>query len=136
MDRLRSFLESLQGSFLAGELDELLMYFTLPVVIYSVAGVTVLRDEAEFLHTARQYHAALVAKAVASSVIEIIERDHAVHNRSRVTVRIVDMDCRGNRVTTSLIRYYLIHTETSYRVEMLEYLEAPLSSDEIERIIH
>lgn len=136
MDRLRSFLESLQGSFLAGELDEVLSFFTLPVVIYSVAGVTVLRDETEFLHTARQYHAALVAKAVVSSVLDIIERDHAVHNRSRVTVRIVDLDSRGSQVTTSLIRYFLMHTETSYRVEMMEYLEAPLSSDEIERIIH
>ena len=136
MDRLRTFLETLQDSFLSGKLEAMLASFSLPTVIYSVVGVTVLRDKVDFLHTAQKYHAALIAKAVVASSVEIIERDHASKNRSRVTVRIVDMDSRGNKVTTSLIRYFLVHTKNSYRIEMMEYLEAPLSSNEIERIIH
>lgn len=136
LDRLRSFFESLQDSFLSGELEATLANFSLPVVIYSVAGVTVLRNEAEFFHIAGQYRAAIIAKAVVNSHIEIVERDVAVGNRLRATVRAVDMNALGEKITKSLIRYFLVQMDDSYRIEMMEYLEAPLQLNEIERIIH
>ena len=135
-DRLYSFLRSIQDSFLVGELEAVLEHVTLPLVIYSVAGVTVLRSKCEFLQIAEQYHAAIVARGVVSSEIEILEQESAPGGRIRLTARFLDKNALGQVVTSSLIRYFLAQTDSRFCIEMMEYLEAPLPRDEIERIVH
>lgn len=135
-DFLESFLKTLQSTFLEGRLDRLMEYFSLPLVVYSIAGVTVLRTEEEVMQIVNQYRAALVAMRVSSTKLEIVHLDPTHNKRLRATVRTYDFDEDGQSVTNSLIRYFLIEKEESYVIEMMEYLEAPLPPEQIERIVH
>ena len=71
-----------------------------------------------------------------SSAICIQHRDVPINHRGRATVRVTVLDVDGHAVTGSLIRYFLVEEDGLYRVEMMEYLEAPLPTSEVERILH
>lgn len=136
MEKLGAFLEDLQTCFIDGRLEDMLKRVSLPLVVYSIAGVMLLRTEAEFIQTLGQYRAAIVALSVTSSTVEIREFDAPQNQRLRATVRVTDFDADGREVTSSLIRYFLIESGESYLIEMMEYLESPLSREEVERIVH
>ncbi|MDA8586453.1 hypothetical protein N9L47_09325 [Rhodobacteraceae bacterium] len=133
---LEIFLESVESAFRAGDVDLLLRYFQLPLVIYTAAGIATLNTEEEFAAMTQNYLAALTAMAVASGHQSILSFDPPVNNRLRVKVRTIDKDVDGNPITSSTIRYFLLQTDTGLVIEMMEYLEAPLSISDIEKIVH
>lgn len=135
-DDLKSFLSGIQAAFFAGDMHALFQSFQIPLVVYSAAGVVVLRNEAEFERLAQDYLDAIKALSVTQGRQTILERDTMVHNRQRVTVRSVEMDAAGTPVTSSTIRYFVVKSEDGYAVEMLEYLEMPLPVSDVEKIIH
>lgn len=135
-DDLKIYLEDIQADFLAGRLEELISRFSVPLVVYSVGGVAVLRTTEEILSQTVQYRSALMEMSVVSSVIKVVSREPPVNNRLRATVRVTDFNADGEVVTGSLIRYFLILKNGSYMVEMLEYLEAPFSTEVVEKLVH
>ncbi len=135
-DDLKIYLEDIQADFLAGRMEALIARFSIPLVVYSVAGVVVLRTKEEILTQTGQYRSAVMAMSVTSSVVKVVSRDPPLNNRLRATVRVTDFDCDGKTVTGSLIRYFLILKNGSYEVEMLEYLEAPFSTEVVEKLVH
>lgn len=135
-DELKAFLANLQNAFYTGDLHALYEYMQLPLVVYTAAGVVVLRDEAEFEHMAQDYLTAMQALSVTHGLQTILTREPMVHNRQRVTVRSVELNAKEETVTSSTIRYFVLKTETGYVVEMMEYLEIPLPVSDVEKIIH
>ncbi len=133
---LTDFLKSAQSAFHAGDVDTLLGCFRLPLVIYSAAGVVLLRNREEFVRMVEDYRKALASMNVSRGRQSVLAIDPPVNKRLRVTVRTVDEDENGVAITGSTIRYFLLQTETGLIVEMLEYLEAPLPISDIEKIVH
>ena len=130
------FLNRLQDTFLEGRVEEITSFVTMPLVIYTVAGVTVLRTPEELTAIAEQYRAAIVGLSVTNSQIEIVEWTASVNQRVRATARAVNFDSAGRLVTSSLIRYFVVLADSGCRIEMIEYLEAPLPPEEVERLVH
>ena len=135
-DEIEHFLDEMNDAFYAGDTSRLMSYFCLPLVVYSVAGVVVMREQEEFLMMATSYHQALQAKSVVDRRMTILSLDEPLNNRIRVTVRIVDLNDEGTPVTGSTVRYFLVANPGGFAVEMLEYIEAPLPISDIEQIIH
>jgi len=133
---LTAFLKSAQSAFYAGDTEALLGYFRLPLVIYSAAGVVLLRDQEEFIRMVEDYRNALASMSVSAGRQTILSMDPLVNNRTRVTVRTTDHDEAGLAVTGSTVRYFLLQTETGLIIEMMEYLEAPMAISDIEKIVH
>lgn len=135
-DKLMDFLSQLQHMFTSGEHDELQAFFTFPLVIYTVAGVSVIRTSAEFETRTKRYREALASLDVTSATMDLEHRDPPFNRRTKVTVRVTDFTSEGIAVTGSLIRYFLVADDGTYKVEMMEYLEAPLAVEDVEKIVH
>ena len=135
-EELQGFLMSIQSAFYERDLDTLFARFTLPLVVYSAAGVSLVRDEAEFERMTDDYRAALHSRAATHGALMIESQEPAVNNRLRVTVRTRDLDENETQVTGSLVRYFLFEGPEGFTVEMLEYLEVPLPLSEVEDIVH
>lgn len=135
-DGLKALLDGIQHALMSGDLGGLSRFFTFPLVVYSTAGVSVMRGEADFERLAVQYRSALMDLAVVQSEAEVVSRDPPKNNRFRAIVRVNDMDLSGRVVTGSLIRYFVVQSGEAMSVEMLEYLESPLPSGVVETIVH
>lgn len=135
-DDIEEFMQGLQAEFLSGRLDALASRFKMPLVVYSIAGVTVLRTKEELMQRTEQYRAAMIAMSVVSSKVTVVSRDPPYNHRFRATVRITDYNADGRAVAGSLVRYFLVKTDGTYQIEMIEYLEAPLPPEEVERLVH
>ena len=135
-DELKAFLSNIQAAFFAGDLETVRQSFQFPLVVYTAAGVTVLRDESEFLRLAQDYLEAQKGRSMVQGSQTILTRDPLVHKRQRVTVRSIIMDAKGTPVASSTVRYFVVKTDQSYAVEMMEFLESPLPFSDIEKIIH
>lgn len=135
-DELDHFFRNLQDKFLAGRLDALITHFDTPLVVYSVVGVVVLRNAEEIVQRMKMYREALLALATVSGRFELVSEDSLINNRIRVTVRSVYIGADGAEVTSSLARYFLVRQDEGLIVEMIEYLETAIPSDEVERIVH
>lgn len=136
-EALGIYLRLVQRAFLDGDIEELLDYFCLPLVVYTSAGVTLIRDRAEFARMAAAYRSALMAMSVDHAELQIVSEDPTVNDRLRATVRWIDYNAEGNEVTGSLVRYFLVsHRPGHFVTEMIEYLETPVSHEEVERIVH
>ena len=135
-DELQSFLLSIQSAFYERDLDALFARFTLPLVVYSAAGVAMVRTEAEFERMTDDYRAALQALSATHGSLTIEHQEPAVNNRMRVTVSTQDLDANDRQVTGSRVRYFLFEGPGGFTVEMLEYLEIPLPLSEVEDIVH
>lgn len=135
-DDLTEYFSTLQTAFLRGQFSDLAKFFALPLVVYTQAGVLVIRDTAELFRLSEQYRAALIAIDVISTrtIIETIEQP--VVNRRRIVVRFEDLGLDGRPVTRSLIRYFLVNDQGVTRIEMMEYIETPLPIADVERIVH
>ena len=134
-DDINTFLDDLQSAFYAGDAEELLGFISLPLVVYTLAGVSLLRDKPEFEAMVRDYRAALTAMNVVRGVKTIEALEPPTNNRQRVTVRNIDYNDDGQAVTGSLIRYFLAITPRGCVVEMLEYIEAPLPIETVEHLV-
>lgn len=135
-DRLLQFFESLQQAFLENRLEDVQGYISLPLVIYSVAGVTLARDSEELLRMTQQFRDALGAVGVHSTTVEIAHHEPPKNQRIRTTVTYTDFDATGALVTRSVVRYFLVERDGTYQIEMMEYLHEPLSADVVEQIVH
>lgn len=133
---LETFLEELQVAFYAQDIDGLLQGVSLPLIVYSVAGVAVLRDRDEFTRMVTDYRAALDTMKVVRGVKSIESVEPIVNNRQRVIARNIDYNQHGQPVTSSLIRYFLLQTPGGYSIEMLEYIEAPVPVEVVEQLVH
>ena len=133
---LTAFLKSAQSAFYSGDAEALLDHFRLPLVIYSAAGVVLLRNRAEFIRLVEDYRTALASRSVTAGRQTILSMDPPLNNRMRVTVRTIDEDENGVAQTGRTVRYFLLQTETGLIIEMMEYLEVPMSISDIEKIIH
>ncbi len=135
-DEIRAFLASIQSAFYAGDLHALLGHFQFPLVVYTAAGVAVLRDGDQFEAMAQDYLSALKALSITHGRQSILTRDPMINGRQRITVRNVDLNALDEPVTGSTVRYFLLRTSDAYMVEMLEYLEMPLPVPDVEKILH
>lgn len=133
---LNAFLTALQAAFLDGDWENVLSKFKIPFVIYSEAGVSLIRDAAHLSDVLQQYREALGQTGVASTALDVEHRDSPSDQRLRATVRITDFGEDGDEIRHSLIRYFLVVEGDSYKIEMLEYLKSSLSLSDIQRIVH
>jgi len=136
MDDLTKFMQSLQNAFDSDDLTAVYPFFSLPLIVYSLAGVTVLRTEDELLHIAKDYRSTLKAHGMVSTTIAVVEQDAKVNRRQRVTVSYRNLTADGEFVASTLIRYFLHQRDGALVIEMLEYIEAPLPPEDVVRIAH
>ncbi len=126
----------MQKAFRTGRLDDLSAFFVFPLVIYSPAGVTLVRDADQLLAMTEQYQETIRPLEIVTTEFQIEHRDVPFNSRFRATVRFTEFREDGKQVTSSLIRYFLIDRSGTYKIEMVEYLELPISVSEAERIVH
>ena len=136
-DNLKAFLEQTRQAFFDGDLEALAKYFVWPLVVYSPAGVLVVKDQEQFLIVSGQYLAALVEHAIERGTCVILKREPMRNRRTRVTAHWTELTADGSPVVTSTIRYFLLMpADGLWRIEMMDYLEIPLPIETVERIIH
>ncbi|MEM6387015.1 MAG: hypothetical protein AAF718_12355 [Pseudomonadota bacterium] len=135
-DKLNLFLNTLRENFLRENWDAACAAFNLPLVIYSDAGVVVLRREEQLLSMLCQYRKALGKTEVAARTLEVEHRDVPTNQRLRATVRFTDFGENGQKIRHSLIRYFLLEGQGSYKIEMVEFIETSLPMEDVQRIIH
>ncbi len=135
-DRLYRFFDGLMEAFLNERQEEFQRHFVFPVVVYSVAGVTLIRDPEELLRITGLYRDALRKTAMVATNFDIEKQDQPKNNRMRVTLSFSDNGPEGERYTGSVIRYFLHDGPSGYKIEMMEYLEVVLGVSELERIVH
>lgn len=135
-DQVRIFLEQMLIDFTSGRIDLICSRMTLPLVVYTVAGATVLRTEDELKAMVRQYHATVKATNQPYTSVEIVTMETPQPDRVRVTARSHGKNAEGAPLVPTLIRYFLIADGDSFLIEMLEYLEAPLPPEDIQNIVH
>ena len=133
---LNLFLNALHAAFLGGDWEDLNSMFKIPLVIYSEAGVSLIRDRVHLREVLQQYRAALSNTGVASTTLDVEHRDSPSDQRLRTTVRITDFGEDGDAIRHSLIRYFLVAEADSYKIEMVEYLKSSLSLTDIQRFVH
>ncbi len=135
-EKLIQFFDGLQKAFLDGRFEDVERHFVVPLVVYSVAGVTLVRDSGEFAVLLRDFWNALTGLNVSSSKFELSQYDQPKNGRMRVTVTFSDFDADGTQVTGSEVRYFLLESDDGLKVEMIEYLREPFSPSVVENIVH
>lgn len=133
---ISDFFKTVQDTFLSGRMDSLVEHFATPLVVYSSAGVAVFRTREEIVRRMTIYRDALRRLGVVSGSFEVVSEDPMLGHRFRVTLLPIYYGPDGEEVTRGLVRHYLVHKDETLIVEMLEYLESPLPSKEVRRIIH
>jgi len=135
-DRLNLFFDGLMSAFLGERSEEFQSYFVFPVVIYSVAGVTVVREPEDLLRITGLYREALKETAMVATNYEISSHGPPRNNRLRATLSFSDFLPDGATYSGSVVQYYLVDGPEGYKIEMMEYLEVPLGISDVERIVH
>ncbi len=136
-DNLKMFLEQTRQAFFDGDLEALAKYFVWPLVVYSPAGVLVVKDQEQFRIVSGQYLAALAEYSIVGGNCVIPNREPMRNRRTQVTAHWTELAADGSPVVTSTIRYFLLMPEEGlWRIEMLEYLEIPIPLETAERIVH
>ena len=121
---------------MAMDLETLKSCFAVPLVVYSKAGVVVVREEAELERVVTRYRQALTENRVVSAGIRIQSRETPSDGRMRVLCRTFGYDAEGKAVSTSVVRYFLLQRTDRLEVEMIEYISSPLSLEDVEKIVH
>ncbi len=135
-DRLHQFFDSLMAAFLDERPEDFQKHFSFPVVIYSVAGVTMVRDPVELLRITGLYREALKEAAIVATNYEISDLEPPKNNRMRATLTFSDQNPDGTPFAGSVVRYFLFDGPDGYKIEMMEYLEVRLGVTDVERIVH
>lgn len=124
-----TFFLSVQSDFIAGRLQAVAQRLAKPLVIYSPAGVVVSQNPDDTVRRASMYRDALWALSTESGTFEILSQDPVVNNRLRVTIRADYFTAQGVETASSLSRYFLLQTEETYLVEMIEYLVSSVPTE-------
>ena len=136
-DNLISFLEETRKALFENDFEALSKYIIMPLVVYSPAGVLVVKDLEHFLAVSSSYREALAVHAITHGKCTILERDPMRNRRTRVTAHWTELDAEDTPLVTSTIRYFIwMPKPDRWMIEMLEYLEIPIPIEAVERIIH
>lgn len=135
-DRLDHFVLTLQDAFLNRRWEEFHRYFAFPLVIYTVIGVKVVRDWAHLQQLMEHYARALQEHNVLSTSSEIVQRDPPKNQRIRLTVRFAGHGPDDTEVTTTVLRYFVLEADGTFKIEMIEYLQEPFPKSVVEQIFH
>ncbi|MGI9395187.1 MAG: hypothetical protein ACR2OY_11120 [Boseongicola sp.] len=136
-DNLKPFLHETREALFDGDLDALAQNCVLPLVVYSPAGVLVIKDREHFLAVSEAYRQALAEHPITQGSCVIVSLDPMRNRRTRVTAHWTDMDSNNTPLVSSTIRYFLLMPSPNvWKIEMLEYLEIPIPIETAERIIH
>lgn len=126
---IKSFFSTMQNDFIAGRLEKMASVLSTPLVMYSPAGVVVVSTNKDVVHRISMYRQALWALSTSGGTCEILSQDPVVNKRLRVLLRSTYLTDDGTVTTSTVTRYFLMQTETSFLVEMIEYLEFPIPVD-------
>lgn len=135
-EKLHAFLAEMQAAFLQGRFEDVVACYVFPLVVYTPAGIMLIREIEQFGEVTARYRDAILALNITHSDMQIEQADQPYNHRLRATTRFTDFNADGKPVTGSLIRYFLIVDGDSFKIEMMEYLELPLPIPDVERIIH
>lgn len=136
-EELRRFLLLAQEMFLGRDIDSLSMRFVLPFVVYSAAGILVIKDAAGFRDHTSRYLSALHAENIKMSECSIADIILVSDQRFHATVRWTDFGEDGQLCSSSLIRYFMIEDGGGqWKIEMMEFVEMPITLSQAERVIH
>ena len=135
-DELDGFLSRLYATFMAMDIEALAEFFSNPLVIYTKAGLRVVRDTAGLEVFVRRYHEELAVLMVTSGELRIESRETPHDGRMRVLVRTFGYDAEGRSVSTTLLRFFVVQSPAGFKVEMIEYISSPLSLATVEKIVH
>jgi len=132
-----SVLQETRQAFFDGDLEVLAKYFVWPLVVYSPAGVLVVKDQDQFQIVSGQFREALAEHPITHGTCVILKRDPMRNRRTRVTAHWTELDAEDTPLVTSTIRYFLLMPKPHFwMIEMLEYLEIPIPIEIAERIVH
>ena len=135
-DNTEEFLSRVNAAFMAVDMDALSRCFAVPLVVYTKAGVIVVKDGSDLERVVTRYRHALSASSVVSSSIRIEAQETPANGRLRVLCRTFGYDAEGKAVSTSVVRYFLLQRADRLEVEMIEYVATPLSLEDVEKIVH
>lgn len=136
-DQLLAFLLQVQKQFLQNDIVSLRTNIVLPLVVYTAAGILLIRDEEGFLDRATRYLQALHAENIRMSECLIKDVVQVSSSRFHATVRWKDFGDGGKLCSSSLIRYFMIEdTDGRWKIEMMEFVEMPITVSQAEHIIH
>lgn len=109
----------------------------MPLVVYSAAGVVTLKDNEALTRIANRYREVLNSFPITHGECRIVQHDHTINHRLRVTARWDEFGADNTPLTSSLVRYFLVEKgPNEWLIEMLEYIEMAVSLEDAERIIH
>jgi hypothetical protein len=136
-DELRRFLLLAQEMFLGHDLNALSAHFVLPCVVYSAAGILLIKDEDGFRDHTSRYFSALSAENIRMSECTIADIVKVSDQRFHATVRWMDIGDDGRVCSTSLVRYFMIEDGSGqWKIEMMEFVEMPITLSQAEYVIH
>ena len=128
-------LDRLQAAFLANRIEEMMASFSLPLPVYSAAGVSLVRDSDEFLRLVWAFRKAQDRTASSRSTLQSIEP--VENGRFRAVIQWHHYSAKGAPVAESLIRYFFhLPRPDAFEIEMMEYLVMPIALSDAEAIIH
>ncbi len=119
-----------------GDLSDFMEFVTMPMVVYTEAGVTVVPSQRQLLSVLQGYRKAVAEMGVAGGTFTIEERDAPTNQRVRVLVSSSYRLQHGSVVSGSHVRFFLLMDGDGFKLEMLEFLESPFPLSEVERIVH
>ena len=134
---LTKFLLQVQEMFLGRDLDALSTRFVLPFVVYSAAGILLIKDEESFRDHTSRYLYALHAENIGKSECAIRDIVLVSDQRFHASVRWMAFAEDGQLMSSSLIRYFMIEDGSGrWKIEMMEFVELPITLSQAERVIH
>ena len=135
VERLLSFLDRMQSAFLSERLDEVMEAFALPLPVYSVAGLQLVRERDEFKRLLEAFRR--TRATTESSKSDLLSVEPIVNDRFRAVVDWQHFDADGEPVGTSQVRYFIhLPDNERFAIEMIEFLVLPITLDDVETIIH
>lgn len=134
---LKEFLRKVRNAFFEGDFETLSGLCAVPLVVYSAAGVTTLKDRQALVELADRYRKLLASYPITHGACRIVQHDPTINRRLRVTARWDEFGEDNTPLTSSLVRYFLIETgPNEWLIEMLEYLEMAVSLEDAQQILH
>ncbi|MEM1236659.1 MAG: hypothetical protein AAF230_03565 [Pseudomonadota bacterium] len=135
-DVLEAYFKELQDVFHGQGSKEIPDFFAFPLVIYTPVGVTLVQNTRQFQSIVSAYREALGSRGVVKTELLVEGQAALSDQRLQATVRYTDLGEDGHVIASTVAKYFLMRHGDRYKIEMLEYLELPLSLSEVERIVH
>jgi len=133
---LAEFLQAIEAAFVLGEFGALAQHYSLPTVIYSEAGATIIQDEAQFVAMFNNYKDMLHSKQITQSHHQILAQEPTINRRKKVSVRFTKFHSSEEAPVTNDVKLFLHFDHNDEpKIEMLEYLTLPTTVDDIENLL-